>query len=399
MPAHDISIIQHGRTGRASSWDTTGRNMDAWIIPAGESRILADIPGPGKLTHIWMTQRSQYREVLLRITWDNAAHPSVLCPLGDFFGLGHGMVASYQSLLFTASTRWPNQFNKGCALNCYIPMPFRERAVVELVNEGPKDHRQFFYIDYEQTEVPAEAGYFHAEFRRVNPFGGWAPEIPSNRPGFELSNVVNEGETAWRDNYVILETKGRGHYLGCNLSVTNLQKDWWGEGDDMIWVDGYKWPPDIHGTGMEDYLNQAWGMQDNAFLKHGSSIFEGNNITEKTDAPWNYGGYQTSYVYHVDNPVRFEHEIKVTIEHGHANHLANEMSSTAYWYADKPTRVIDPPPVARRMPILRDENGNWITDPANQIPGQPAELNDERREMKRRWATEFGGETPPGASD
>ena len=142
----DISSISHARSGRASSWDRSGRNADAWTIPAGESRTLADINGPGLITHIWMTQRNHYRDCLLKITWDNAAHPSVLVPLGDFFGLGHGIVNSYQSQLFTASTRWNNRFEMGCALNCYAPMPFRERALVELINESSEDHRQYFYV-------------------------------------------------------------------------------------------------------------------------------------------------------------------------------------------------------------------------------------------------------------
>ena len=109
--------------------------------------------------------------------------------------------------------------------------------------------------------------------------------------------------------------------------------------------------PTWFGTGSEDYLNQAWGMQDNAFLRNGSSIHERN-----TD------GYQTSYVHHIENPVSFEKEIKVTIEHGHGNHLCNEMSSVAYWYAAKPTRVAKPPSVAKRMPVLRDNQGNWLYD-------------------------------------
>lgn len=373
----DISRISSGRTGRDSSWDTSGRNSDAWIIPAGESRVLADISGPGIITHIWMTQRNHYRDCLLKITWDNAAHPSVLVPLGDFFGLGHGIVNSYQSELFTASTRWNNQFEMGCALNCYAPMPFRERAVVELINESGADHRQYFYVDYEQYDSPADgpaedAGYFHAEFRRTNPFGGWGHEVRVNTPE---ANVVNKERQAWEDNYVILETRGRGHYIGCNLSVTNFQGTWWGEGDEMIWVDGYKWPPDIHGTGSEDYLNQAWGMQRNAFLRNGSSIFE-----EDTN------GYQTSYVLHLENPVRFQQEVKVTIEHGHGNHLANEMSSVAYWYASAPGKPADPPGVAQRQPVLRDNRGGWLYDEANQIPGRSVPVNEEMAEMKKRWA-------------
>lgn len=369
----DLSAISTARTGRASSWDVTGRNSDAWTIPAGETRVLADIKGPGFITHIWMTQRNHYRDCLLKITWDNAAHPSVVVPLGDFFGLGHGIVNTYQSQLFTASTRWNNQFEMGCALNCYAPMPFRERALLELVNESSEDHRQYFYVDYEVVdEVPADRGYFHAEFRRTNPFGGWGHEIRVNTPH---ANIVNKERQAWEDNYVILATQGRGHYIGCTLSVTNFQGTWWGEGDDMIWVDGYKWPPDLHGSGSEDYLNQAWGMQRNAFLRNGSSIFE-----EDTH------GYQTSYVFHLENPVRFQKEVKVTIEHGHGNHLANEMASVAYWYAATPTKPLDPPPVAQRQPVLRDNQGTWLYDESNQVPGRAVPLNKEMRAMKKQWA-------------
>lgn len=386
MHLRDLARLRDRKTGRCSSWDTTGRNADAWSIPAGESRVLADIQGPGIITHIWMTQAKHYRECLLRITWDDAPYPSVLCPLGDFFGLGHGMVNSYQSLLFTASTRHSHQFDGGCALNCYVPMPFKKRAVVELVNESAEEHGQYFYVDYETCalEELEGLGYFHAEFRRALPFGGWGPEITVNTP---QANVVNAEELAWENNYVILETRGRGHYLGCNLSVTNFQGTWWGEGDDMIWVDGYHWPPDLHGTGSEDYLNQAWGMQPNAFLRNGSSIFEGNTLEEGATL-WERGGYQTSYVHHLENPVRFTKEIKVTIEHGHGNHLANEMSSTAYWYAEQPTKAIDPPPVRQRLPVRR-ENGQWIIE--EPCPGRPVRVIGEMRAKKKEWEAQQQG--------
>jgi len=388
----NLAQIKEGRTGRCSSYDRSGRNNDACKIKAGETRLLADIRGPGAITHIWMTQGKHYRECLLKITWDNAKSPSVLVPLGDFFCLGHGIVNSFQSFLFTASTKDNNLFNQGCALNAYAPMPFKERAVVELVNQSREDHHQYFYIDYETYANSGEdLGYFQAEFRRANPFQGWGPEIASNQRGNELSDIVNKEKAAWNNNYVILETKGRGHYIGCNLSVTNFRGDWWGEGDDMIWVDGYKWPPDLHGTGSEDFLNQAYGMQDNAFLRNGSSIFEGNTIHHViTRYPWSVGGYQTSYIFHLENPVRFQKEIKVTMEHGHGNHLANEMSSVAYWYAEKPTRVIDPPPVEKRMPVLRDNQGRWLYDRKNQCPGKPIKLNAEMKKMKVKWAKEFG---------
>lgn len=356
---NDPSILRSNKAGRSSSWDKSGRNDDRWMIPAGQSRVLADIAGPGRITHIWMTQRANYRQCLIKITFDNARSPSVLCPLGDFFGLGHNIVNSYESLLFTASTKHDNQFNQGCALNSYVPMPFRQRAVVEIINESKQEHLQYFYVDYETLEkFPESAGYFHAEFRRTNPFGGWGGG----------GNMVNKEKVAWESNYVIADTTGQGQYIGCNLSVTNFQGGWWGEGDDMIWVDGYKWPPDLHGTGSEDYLNQAWGMQDNAFLRNGSSIWEGN-----TD------GYQTSYVHHLENPVPFLKSIKVTIEHGHANNLRNEMSSVAYWYAQKPTRVAKPPSVAKRLPVLKDNQGNWIYDKKNQCPGKPVKPTAEMR--------------------
>ena len=365
----ELARLRKRKTGRASSWDKSGRNADYWRIPGGESVVLADIKGPGQITHIWMTQGEHYREVLIKITWDDAAFPSVLCPLGDFFCLGHGMVNSFQAQLFTASTNAnltpPRKDNKmppiggGCALNCYAIMPFGKRARIELINESSEMHQQYFYIDYETLERrPArDTGYFHAEFRRVNPFGGWAPHIPVNTPPVD---VVNTERLAWDNNYVLMETKGRGHYIGCNISVSNFQGTWWGEGDDMIWVDGYKWPPDLHGTGSEDYLNQAWGMQPNAYLRNGSSLHEAGT-----------NGYQTSYVFHLENPVRFEKEIKVTIEHGHGNHLCNEMSSVAYWYAAKPTKVVDVPPVMQRLPVMKNEQGEWIDDAARQLPGKP----------------------------
>ena len=223
-----------------------------------------------------------------------------------------------------------------------------------------------------QSEVLPRHGYFHAEFRRTSPFGGWGHEIRVNTAE---ANIANKGRLAWDSNYIILDTKGSGHYVGCNLSVTNFQGPWWGEGDDMIWVDGYKWPPDHHGTGSEDYLNQAWGMQPNAFLRNGSSIHENNT-----------NGYQTSYVLHVENPVRFQEEIKVTIEHGHGNHLANEMSSVAYWYAERPTTVATPPPVRKRMPVLRDNQGNWLYDKKNQCAGKTITPNAEMKKMKAQWA-------------
>jgi len=398
----ELARIRTARTGRCSSWDTTGRNVDGWTIPARSSRVLADIQGPGVITHIWMTQCANYRNAVLKITWDDAPAPSVLCPYGDFFGLGHAIINSYQSQLFTASTAsnnfkegapdLPSKWAMGCALNCYAPMPFRKRAVVELVNESAEDQPWFyFYVDYEQVAESelTGLGYFHAEFRRACPFLGWAPDITCNTP--PVDKIANLGRDAWANNYVILETRGRGHYLGCNLSVTNIQGTWWGEGDDMIWVDGYKWPPDLHGTGSEDYLNQAWGMQTNAFLRNGSSIHESNT-----------GGYQTSYVHHLENPVRFEKEIKVTIEHGHGNHLGNEMASVAYWYADQPADAIAIPPVAKRQRVPKVD-GKWVISDelrwtGHEVKIDPAIVKDARAAWELMQAKQNASRRPEGHS-
>ena len=182
------------------------------------------------------------------------------------------------------------------------------------------------------------------------------------------ADLPNKERQAWDHNYVILETQGRGHYIGCNLSVTNFTRSWWGEGDDMIWVDGYKWPPDLHGTGSEDYFNQAYGMQPNAFWRNGSSIFEGGTVpAPEIELYRGDSGYQTSYVFHLENPVRFTREIKATIEIGHAQPslqrgqqrglLVRRRADPGDWRAA----------VAQRLPVLRDNAGNWIKDPRREF--------------------------------
>lgn len=121
-----------------------------------------------------------------------------------------------------------------------------------------------------------------------------------------------------KNNYTILETRGAGVYIGFNHSVYHFQGTWWGEGDDMIFIDDDTWPPSMHGTGSEDYLCQGWGMQNNAFP------FAGTILHEKEMPP-----YQVSYRWHLPDPVRFNTKIKVTMEHGHANHLSDDWSTTA----------------------------------------------------------------------
>ncbi len=349
----NLAKLRNARTFRASSWDRTGRNRDNWQIPPGATVVLADIDGPGAITHIWMTQSMRitrmadhavqdpdmYRKLVLRMYWDGEPNPSINVPLGDFFCLGHSIASNFCALPFSSSTAQHGKFGGGAALNCYLPMPFARHARIELANEGEWPASQYFYIDYELYSEPLaeDIAYLHAQWRRENPTDGWGHGIRVNTPEVDIPNLDGKG------NYVFLDARGRGHYIGCNLSVTNLQGTWWGEGDDMIWVDGYKWPPDLHGTGSEDYFNQAWGMQKNAFLFNGSSLFE-------HDVP----GYQVSYNFHLANPVHFRKSILVTMEHGHANHLANDWASTAYWYQAEPHRPFGLQPVEQRLPIRGD---------------------------------------------
>ena len=198
-PLAGLATFRDARSARCSSWDQSGRNQDAWMVAPGEAITLADLEGPGCLTHIWMTQSCRrfaadrlvadpdyYRKVLLRITWDDQPHPGVLVPLGDFFCLGHSIASPFASLPLTVSVN-PDQrhrFGGAAALNCYFPMPFRTRALVELVNENDVPHRQFFYIDYElyRRALAADTLRLPRQLAARLPCAGWEPASRSTPP-------------------------------------------------------------------------------------------------------------------------------------------------------------------------------------------------------------------------
>jgi hypothetical protein len=406
-PLSSLTILQDARTARVSSWDQRGRNQDNWTIGPGETRVLADLRGPGRITHIWTTQfcRRQlgpglldpedtattapvleihnalglnweqpdpdyYRKVLLRITWDEQPHPAVLVPLGDFFGVGHSIPNSYASALFTVSAK-PEEsliFGGSAALNCWAPMPFNSRALIEVVNENDLPLTMYFYVDYEllRQPLPDHTVYFHARWTRSDPCDGWGPDLQTNSPETNVGHLSDQG------NFVVLETTGAGHYVGCNLSVHHRQGSWWGEGDDMIFIDDDTWPPSLHGTGTEDYFNHAWGMQKNAYLYHGTIVHE-------SDLP----GYSVTYRQHVVDPVRFSSRIKVTIEHGHANHLADDWAATAYWYQTLPSPTATIPPVEGRLPTR--PSGLRAPEPAP----PPAAIGEEVVRMRQDYQARF----------
>lgn len=345
-----LSLLRDGRTRRVSSFDTTGANADAWRIAGGETRELARIAGPGCIRHIWVTVGAEdewyLRKTLLRAYWDGESSPSIDCPLGDFFGVGHGVVSSYACAVLSMSA-WPGE-TKRAAMNCYFPMPFAEQARLEVVNESDLPMGAFyFYIDCDLLPQPPDGhGRFHAKWRRENPTDGWVPVRPQVQPdaweGGEGGRARNLSD---RENYVFLEARGRGHFVGVNLSVHNLCGGWWGEGDDMFMVDGDKWPPDLHGTGSEDYFCHAWGMQpQNHNLYHGVSYHRPGTVFQ-------YNERITVYRHHVADPIVFHESLRASIEHGHANTHSNDYSSVAYWYQSEPHHEFAPmPPAEARLP-------------------------------------------------
>jgi Protein of unknown function (DUF2961) len=383
------------RSARVSSWDRTGGNVDCFFVMPGETAVLAELEGPGAITHLWFTQASRdvlgpglmdpadtgvaflelnnalglnwevtdpdfYRKVVIRMYWDGAVEPSVVAPLGDFFCIGHSLAGNFASLPFTVSVKHGDNLKFGglAALNCYLPMPFATAARIEIENQSDLPYIQYYYVDYElyAEPLPDDVLYFHAHWRRENPCDGWGPDLQVNSLETQVPNLDGAG------NYVILETEGAGNYIGCNHSIAHFTGTWWGEGDDMIFIDEDTWPPSLHGTGGEDYFNQAWGMQRNAFPMNGTIVHE-------DDVP----GYQVSYRFHLADPVRFEERIRVTLEHGHANHLADDWASTAYWYQTLPGPKLRVPPVEERLPRRAQ------SPPRDGLPGPDRGGLDERR--------------------
>ena len=267
---------------RISSFDRTGVNSDRLTIEPGETAVLAEIKGPGAIHHIWVTIAAEPfygQKLILRMHWDGEKSPSVEVPIGDFFGVGHGLNRNFSSIPINCSS-------EGRARNCYWYMPFAKSALVTVTNEGSRRVGAFYYyIDYREFPSAApQTPYFHAQYRQ------------------EMPCKPNE-------NYLILEATGHGHYVGCILSILQRAMGWWGEGDDMIYVDGEKFPS-LHGTGSEDYFSDAWGMREDENPFYGCPLQEDD---------FQVGSKATVYRFHIPDPIPFKKSILVTIEHGHAN--------------------------------------------------------------------------------
>jgi Protein of unknown function (DUF2961) len=282
------------------------------VINPGQTFTLAEIKASGAIQHIWMTPTGNWRLSILRMYWDDEQNPSVEVPAGDFFAMGWGKYAPISSL--------PLCVNPGSAFNSYWPMPFRKSAKITMENLDDKPMTIYYQIDYSQSDVPSDAAYFHAQFRRVNP-------LPYKQVYTILDNV-----------------KGKGHYVGTYLAWGVHNNGWWGEGEVKFYMDGDKDYPTIAGTGTEDYFNGSYDFENKEKHQYEefTSPYSGLAQVIKPD-----GLYQSQerfglYRWHITDPVRFDKDLRVTIQAlGWQSGrrylpLMDDISSVAYWYQTEP---------------------------------------------------------------
>jgi len=337
-----LARLRNYKTRRSSSWDRTGANADSVPVDPGQTATLLDTAGPGVVTHIWFTINSpdpmHLKNLVLRAWWDGEATPSVETPIGDFFGLGLGEYFIYQSALTAVA---PVK-----ALNAYFQMPFSSSARLTLSNEGKvRTNNLYFAVDYVTlASLPADVGRFHAQYRQAAPCKGWTDDWRSN--GDPLVN--NRSNLDGKDNYVFLEASGRGHFVGVTHAIEQNQDGWFGEGDDMIFIDGDPLPT-INGTGTEDYYNGAWDFNGQPFANQ-------HQGAPCIADPERIGGRYCLYRWHIESPITFEKSIRVTMEHGHANHRSDNFYSTAFWYQAEPHAAFPalPAPAARVPRVFRE---------------------------------------------
>jgi len=348
-PKTDLTQPQDYALKRISSADLTGANADFREIQPAGALTLLDANGPGLLTHIWITVASgeayHLKKLMLRIYWDNETAPSVEAPLGDFFGLGLGEYHKWESELLSVGS--------DKALNCFFPMPFQKHARITVSNEGQQKVDAFYFnLDYRALSQPLPSGtlYFHAQFRQGQPNHGWTSDWKSNGD----PKVDGKTNLDGKDNYVWVDATGRGHFVGVTMSVFQNQDGWWGEGDDMFFVDGES-RPSINGTGSEDYFLGAWDFGGHPF----SYRLYGAPVVGEERA----GGKSSVYRFHMDSPITFAKSLRASIEHGHANHRSDNYYSVAYWYQTEPHASFPVlPSVDQRIPRLQLVGG----------PGSPA---------------------------
>jgi len=281
-------------------------------IDPGTTFTLAEIEGPGAIQHIWITTRpANWRSLVLRMYWDGEESPSVETPYGDFFCNGWCEFARVSSLPIAA--------NPAGGFNSYWEMPFRKSARFTLENVSREVATVYYQITYALTDVPGDAGYFHAQWRRSNP-------LPYKEPHTILDGV-----------------QGRGHYVGTYIAWGVNNNGWWGEGEIKFYLDGDGEFPTICGTGTEDYFGGAWSFE-HPKGEYGvySTPFLGLCQVIKPDGMYRSQQRFGMYRWHVQDPIRFEEDLRVTIQalgwrSGHRYlPLQDDIASTAFWYQAEP---------------------------------------------------------------
>jgi hypothetical protein len=282
-------------------------------IEAGKTFTIADIKGPGAIQHIWMTPSQPWRSAILRIYWDDQKHPSVECPVGDFFACGWGKFAQVTSLAVCV--------NPGSAFNCYWPMPFRKRCRMTLTNMTNDKLQVFYQVDYALGPVEEDSAYFHAQFRRANP-------LPD------------------KTVYTILDgVTGEGHYAGTYMAWGVNANGWWGEGEIKFYLDGDGEFPTICGTGTEDYFCGSYNFESpqTKTYQEFNGPYAGLPQIIRPD-----GTYQSQmrfglYRWHIRDPIRFQKDLRVTIQAlgwrsgGRYLPMKDDIASVAFWYQALPT--------------------------------------------------------------
>jgi hypothetical protein len=295
-------------------------------VGPGAIVTLADIAGPGAVQQMWMTLAGTWRLAILRIFWDDSPTPSVECPLGDFFASGWGQYAQVSSLAVCANP-------KG-GFNCYWEMPFRKRCLITLENLSDKGVTLYYQVNYALTDVPGDAAYFHAQFRRSNPL-------------------------AHREPHTLLDgVSGAGHYVGTYLAWGANNNGWWGEGEIKFYLDGDQEFPTICGTGTEDYFGGAWNFDAGGRYQEFSTPYSGLPQVIRPD-----GLYQSQmrfgmYRWHIADPIRFERDLRVTIQalgwrpDGRYQVLRDDIASVAFWYQTLPSAPFPALPSRETLEII-----------------------------------------------
>ncbi len=296
-------------------------------IQAGQTFAMADIAGPGAIQHLWCTPTGPWRFAILRIYWDDQEQPAVECPIGDFFACGWGQYAQVSSLAVCV--------NPGSAFNCYWPMPFRRRCRMTLTNLNTEPMTLYYQIDYALDDVPDEAAYFHAQFRRVNPL-----------PYKSVCTIVDG-------------VRGKGQYVGTYLAWGVNNNGWWGEGEIKFYLDGDQWPT-ICGTGTEDYFCGSYNFENKALGQYQefTTPYAGLPQVIRPDGVYKSQQRFGLYRWHITDPIRFEEDLKVTIQalgwrSGHRYlPLQDDLASVAYWYQTLPTAPFPELPGKDELEVL-----------------------------------------------